>query len=101
MVPRVDAIYMMRIQDEYGHTSEETRKRYDDYKLTTDRVKKMKQDACILHPLPRRAELPIEVDSDPRAMYWEAVNRGKFARIALLLHMFGKDDIEKIRAHAY
>ena len=61
----------------------------------------MKPDAGILHPLPRRAELPIELDHDPRALYWEAVNRGKFIRIALLLHMFGKDDIEMIEARAY
>ncbi len=100
-LPELDAIYMMRIQDEYGKTSEETRKRYAEYRLTIDRAKAMKPDACILHPLPRREELPIEIDADPRAMYWEAVNRGKFIRIALLLHMFGKDDIEKIKARAY
>ena len=95
-LPQVDAVYMMRMQDEYGTTSEETRRRYDEFRLTTDRVATMKPDACILHPLPRRAELPIEVDADPRAHYWEAVNRGKFIRIALLLHMFGKDDPERI-----
>ena len=61
----------------------------------------MKPNAGILHPLPRRDELPIEVDSDTRALYWEAVNRGKFIRIALLLHLFGKDDIEMIEARAY
>ncbi|UCD74117.1 MAG: hypothetical protein JSV91_10040 [Phycisphaerales bacterium] len=100
-LPELDAIYMMRIQDEYGKTSEETRKRYAEYRLSTDRAAMMKPTACILHPLPRRGELPIEIDSDPRAMYWEAVNRGKFIRIALLLHMYGKDDIEKIQARAY
>ncbi|MDY7109109.1 MAG: aspartate carbamoyltransferase [Planctomycetota bacterium] len=100
-LPETDAVYMMRIQDEYGTTSEETRQRYEDYRLTTERVARMKETACVLHPLPRRAELPIEVDADPRAMYWEAVNRGKFIRVALLLHMFGKDDIEKIKARAY
>ncbi|NNF44288.1 MAG: aspartate carbamoyltransferase [Phycisphaerales bacterium] len=100
-LPMLDAVYMMRMQDEYGTTSEETRRKYDDFRLTTERVARLKPDACILHPLPRRAELPIEVDADPRARYWEAVNRGKFVRIALLLHMFGKDDLEKIRARAY
>ncbi|MHC5114649.1 MAG: aspartate carbamoyltransferase [Planctomycetota bacterium] len=100
-LPTLDAIYMMRMQDEYGHTSEETRSRYDDFRLTTNRAAAMKPDACILHPLPRRSELPIELDADPRAMYWEAVNRGKFVRIALLLHMFGKDDIQRIGDRAY
>ena len=91
----------MRMQDEYGTTSEELRLKYAEYRLTTDRAQRMKPDAGILHPLPRRAELPIELDTDPRALYWEAVNRGKFIRIALLLHMFGKDDIEMIGARAY
>ncbi len=95
-LPGVDAVYMMRMQDEYGATSEETRQRYGAYRLTRKRVKTMKPDACILHPLPRRAELPIEIDADPRARYWEAVNRGKFVRMALLLHMFGKDDVRLI-----
>ena len=101
VLPEMDAVYMMRMQDEYGTTSEELRRKYEEYRLTTDRAQRMKPDACILHPLPRRAELPIEVDSDPRALYWEAVNRGKFIRIALLLHMFGKDDVEMIEARAY
>ena len=101
VLPELDAVYMMRMQDEYGTTSEETRRRYDDYRLTTERVVSLKPDACILHPLPRRSELPIEVDADPRARYWEAVNRGKFVRMALLLHMFGRDDLEKIEGRGY
>jgi aspartate carbamoyltransferase catalytic subunit len=97
-LPSLDAVYMMRIQDEYGQTSEETRQRYDDFRLTTARVERMKAHACILHPLPRRTELPVEIDADPRARYWEAVNRGKYVRIALLLHMFEKDDLDAIAA---
>lgn len=101
LLPEMDAVYMMRMQDEYGTTSEDLRRKYAGYCLTTDRVETMKSKAGILHPLPRRAELPLEVDRDPRALYWEAVNRGKFVRIALLLHMFGRDNVEKIAARAY
>ena len=101
VLPEMDAVYLMRMQDEYGTTSQELRRQYGEYSLTTDRVHKMKPKAGILHPLPRRAELPIEIDTDPRALYWEAVNRGKFIRIALLLHMFGKDNTEMIAARAY
>lgn len=100
-LPSLDACYMMRIQDEYGTTSAELRKKYDAYKLDTDRLALMKDDACILHPLPRRSELPIEIDHDPRALYWEAVNRGKYVRIALLLHMFLRDDISLLAAGEY
>ncbi|MHC4810537.1 MAG: aspartate/ornithine carbamoyltransferase family protein [Planctomycetota bacterium] len=87
----LDAVYMMRMQDEYGETSETLRQEYGRYRLTPDRASRLRPGACILHPLPRRDELPLEVDLDPRARYWEAVERGKWARVALLLHMFGKD----------
>ncbi|MCA8991798.1 MAG: hypothetical protein KDA88_07455 [Planctomycetaceae bacterium] len=88
-----DAIYMMRIQDEYSATSEELRRRYEQYHLPVEKLNRMKSTACILHPLPRRAEIPIEIDYDSRAKYWDAVRCGKHMRMALLLHMFGRDDI--------
>ncbi len=98
VLPDLDAVYMMRMQDEYGETSETLRQEYNRYRLTPDRAARMKPDACVLHPLPRRDELPLEIDLDPRARYWEAVDRGKWARVALLLHMFGRADVEAIDA---
>ena len=93
VLSEADAFYIMRIQDEYSATSEETRRRYEQYHLSSEKVNAMKLSACILHPLPRRAEIPIEIDRDPRAKYWDAVRCGKHIRMALLLHMFGRDDI--------
>jgi aspartate carbamoyltransferase catalytic subunit len=101
VLEEADAFYMMRIQDEYGETSEDLRHQYEQYYLDTKRVARMKPNACILHPLPRRGELPVEIDRDPRAKYWEAVARGKFIRMALLLHMFGIGDVGRIRAKTY
>ena len=91
-LPTADAFYMMRMQDEYSATSETLRRRYEQFYLTMEKVDTMKESACILHPLPRRAEIPIEIDRDDRAKYWEAVRNGKLIRMALLLHMFGRDD---------
>lgn len=96
-LPRVDAIYSMRIQDEYSTTSESVRKEYQKYHLSMKKVKTMKEDSCIIHPLPRRDELPIEIDTDHRAKYWEAVYRGKIIRIALILYMFGFNDSNALR----
>jgi aspartate carbamoyltransferase catalytic subunit len=101
ILPVADAFYMMRIQDEYSETSEELRERYHHYHLTIEKVRSMKPHACIIHPLPRRAEIPVEVDEDPRAKYWEAVLRGKYIRMALLLYMFDCSDFDKLRARAY
>lgn len=98
VLPDLDAVYMQRIQDEYGSTSESLRRSYERFRLTPERAATMKPDAAILHPLPRRDELPIELDDDPRALYWEAVDRGKWARMALLLHMFGRGGDEMLRS---
>lgn len=86
-----DAVYVMRIQDEYSMTSEMIRREYEKYHLSLERVKMMKQTSCIIHPLPRRFELPIEIDADHRAKYWEAVQRGKYLRTSLIAYMFGRD----------
>lgn len=93
VLPEADAFYIMRIQDEYSSTSEELRRHYEQYHLSVEKVSRMKESACILHPLPRRGEIPIEIDRDPRAKYWDAVRQGKLIRMALLLYMFGRDDI--------
>ena len=99
-LPKVDAIYSMRIQDEYSATSEKVRKEYQKYHLSMKKVKEMKEDSCIIHPLPRRDELPIEIDTDHRAKYWEAVYRGKIIRIALILYMFGFGDVKALKEKA-
>jgi aspartate carbamoyltransferase catalytic subunit len=44
----------------------------------------MKQNAMILHPLPRTAELDKSVDADPRALYFRQAKNGLFVRMALL-----------------
>jgi len=40
-----------------------------------------------MHPLPRLNEIAAEVDSDPRAVYFEQVRYGRFIRMALILHL--------------
>ncbi len=49
----------------------------------------LKEDAIILHPLPRGPELPATVDSDPRACYWKQVKNSVPVRQSLFLHSFG------------
>jgi aspartate carbamoyltransferase catalytic subunit len=91
VLPEVDAVYMTRIQDEWD-TSEESRQLdTTPYHLTADRLQFMKEDAVIMHPLPRRKEIAAEVDSDPRAMYWRQVRNGMWIRAALMLVVFDRD----------
>jgi aspartate carbamoyltransferase catalytic subunit len=94
VISEIDAMYLMRIQDEYGTTSDALRERYSNYYLTPQRIARMKKDACVVHPLPRRDELPPSFDHDPRAAYWTAVSLGKVLRMALILTMFDIQESE-------
>ena len=88
-IPAADAIYMTRLQDEWDAkdgTSVEFDK--DRYRLAADHLSLLKQKAIIMHPLPRRQEIAVEVDQDPRAMYWHQVRNGMWTRAALITTIF-------------
>ena len=51
----------------------------------------------ILHPLPRIDEITLEVDRDPRALYFKQARYGVFARMALILTLLKEDGCEAIR----
>jgi aspartate carbamoyltransferase catalytic subunit len=84
VIGSIDIIYMTRIQKERFKSEEQYQALKDSFILTMADVKQMKQDAIILHPLPRVNEIAPEVDSDPRARYFEQVKNGLFLRMALL-----------------
>ena len=44
----------------------------------------MKQNAIILHPLPRNNEITQNVDNDCRAKYFDQVKNGIYIRMAIL-----------------
>ena len=86
-----DAVYMTRIQDEYDINNESKNIDYSNFHLKKEHLKLMKKNAIIMHPLPRRAEVSVEVDTDPRAMYWRQERNGMWIRAALIAYMFGVD----------
>jgi len=51
--------------------------------------KPIKEDAIVLHPLPRGPECSIDFDGDPRAKYWDQVKNGIAVRQALILALSG------------
>ena len=91
ILPDIDAVYMTRIQDEWDTHQESGAIDVSAYAITPERLRSMKQDAVIMHPLPRRQEISTEVDDDPRAMYWRQVRNGMWVRAALILHVFDRD----------
>lgn len=87
-LPKVDVLYMTRVQKERFKLIEDYHAVKDDFILTPELVKDMKKDAIILHPLPRVNEIDPKIDSDPRAQYFEQVKNGLFLRMALLAEIY-------------
>jgi aspartate carbamoyltransferase catalytic subunit len=90
IIPEVDAIYMTRIQDEWDASHESRLIDTSRFNFTANHLTMLKPDAVLLHPLPRRKEIDVEVDADPRAMYWRQVRNGMWVRAALMLAIFDR-----------
>ncbi len=91
VLPFADAVYMTRVQDEYDVEGESRKVDYSRFHLKHEHLKLMKEKSVIMHPLPRRAELDVAIDQDPRAKYWRQERNGMWVRVALLTQIFGVD----------
>lgn len=96
VIREVDIAYITRVQDERFKDNFELHRqvlavaaRLD---LTAERVSRMKPDVIILHPLPRKGEIPPEIDANPRAKYFEQAKNGLYVRMAVLLWVLGVAD---------
>lgn len=85
-----DVIYITRIPIEYLSSSD-YKKYSGKYILNNKTLEKVNKNSFIMHPLPRVNEIAPEVDSDPRAIYFEQAQNGLYVRMAILLHLFDKD----------
>ena len=80
----LDVLYVTRIQKERFPDEEEYVKVKGSYVIGQDVVNKMKDDAILLHPLPRLDEITPDVDSSKQAKYFQQAEYGKFTRAAIL-----------------
>jgi aspartate carbamoyltransferase catalytic subunit len=80
----LDVVYVTRIQKERFPDEEEYIKVKGSYVIGLDMIKKMKDDAIILHPLPRLDEISPEVDNTKQAKYFKQAEYGMYTRAALL-----------------
>ena len=92
VVGEVDAVYMTRLQDEWDINGESKKIDLTNFNFLPEYLKILKHSAVIMHPLPRRNEIPVELDSDPRAVYWRQVRNGMWIRTALIAMTFRRDD---------
>ena len=88
-MPKLDILYMTRVQKERFFNEEDYIRLKDTYILTPEKMKLGKPDMAVLHPLPRVNEITLEVDDDPRAAYFEQAQNGVYVRMALMMTLLG------------
>ena len=86
-MPKLDILYMTRVQRERFFNEEDYLRLKDSYILTPEKMQLAGPNMSVLHPLPRVNEISVAIDSDPRAVYFKQVLNGKFMRAALILKM--------------
>lgn len=84
-LPKLDILYMTRVQKERFFNEEDYVRMKDFYVLDQKKMALAPEDMYILHPLPRVNEIAVEVDDDPRAAYFRQVQYGVYVRMALIL----------------
>ena len=88
----LDILYMTRVQRERFFNEEDYIRLKDSFILDREKMKLARDDMYVLHPLPRVNEISTDVDDDPRAVYFEQVHYGVYARMALIITLLGLKD---------
>ena len=89
VLPELDVLYMTRVQRERFFNEDDYIRLKDRYILDAEKMQLANADMMVLHPLPRVNEIAVEVDSDPRALYFEQAKNGMFVRMALIMKLLG------------
>ena len=83
-MPKLDILYMTRVQRERFFNEEDYLRMKDFYILNSEKMELAKENMMVLHPLPRVNEISVEVDNDPRAAYFKQAQYGVYIRMALI-----------------
>ncbi len=92
ILPKLDILYMTRIQEERFSDSMEYNRVKDVFRLTKDQLRNCRSSMRILHPLPRVREIDTEIDVTPHAYYFQQAENGLLVRQAVLSLVLGKID---------
>ena len=91
-VKDLDMLYMTRIQRDRFRTPEEYETQKNVFVLDREKLANAKEDMIILHPLPRVNEITVDIDDDPRALYFKQAQYGMYGRMALILLLLQDED---------
>lgn len=89
IMPGLDILYMTRVQKERFFNEEDYVRLKDFYVLDKAKISLAPSDMLVLHPLPRVNEISVDVDDDPRAVYFKQAQYGVYVRMALILTLLG------------
>lgn len=85
VIDQLDLLYMTRVQRERFFNEEDYVRLKDSFMLDKKKLDQAKGDMLVLHPLPRVNEISVDVDDDPRAVYFKQAQYGVYVRMALIL----------------
>ena len=88
ILPKIDVLYMTRIQKERFSSTKIYKRVKNSFVLNKKLLDKLNKRAVIMHPLPRVNEISREVDEDKRAAYFRQARNGLYIRMALLNLLF-------------
>lgn len=87
VLPKLDLLYMTRVQKERFFNEEDYIRLKDSFILDAKKMTYAREDMLVLHPLPRVNEIATEVDNDPRAVYFKQAEFGVYVRMALIMKL--------------
>ncbi len=85
----LDILYVTRIQKERFASPEDYEKVRGSYCLTKKKLKGVKENLKVLHPLPRVDELSTDVDKTKFAYYFQQAENGVVMRQAIIAELLG------------
>lgn len=91
-LPKLDVLYMTRVQKERFFNEEEYLRLKDVYVLNEEKLELADKNMPVLHPLPRVDEISRDVDNDSRAAYFDQVQNGKYIRMATIMALLDITD---------
>ncbi len=89
VIEKADILYMTRIQRERFADQLEYERVKNAYILENSMLENSKNNIKVLHPFPRVNEINQNVDSNPKAYYFQQAQNGVFVRQALLASILG------------
>ena len=91
VISKLDVLYMTRIQRERFSDPAEYDEQKHIFRLDKKKMNAARKDMIVLHPLPRVDEIAVEVDDDPRALYFKQANYGMYVRMSLILSVLNEN----------